>query len=325
MWGARHMSQRGLGNTKKLLAPLAEPSLFQEDWWLEASSNGRFEKTEIIWDGLKVASLPYMAKRRLGHYSLVMPPYTRTLGPILSLPPAKPARHATNLRRVVAELQARLPQCHQFFQRLDPDDETPLAFSLAGFQLIHDFTFRIEADQHLSEVFNNIDGRTRRLIRSNATRLRLDSHIDLSRVEALSYRDKLGDKNEHDFPCITRIFESCVSRNRAVILTAVNEAEEDEACVVLIWSSSTLYYWLPARDRAQSNGGSNAYLLWEAIKFAHERGLSFDFDGFGSAKTAKFLLQFGIQPVPRIGVLRATAVGHLYRLAYSTIRQSRPY
>jgi len=319
------MSQRGLGEKKRLAAPIAGPSLFQEDWWLDASSGGRFDKIEITWDGLKVASLPYMRKERLGYRSLVMPPYTRTLGPLLSLPSAKPARHAANLRRVVAELQAKLPKCQQFFQRLDPDDETPLAFSLAGFQLLHDFTFRIEPDQHLDDAFNNIDGRTRRLIRASAERLRLDMHNDLGRFEALSQKDKLGNDNGHDFACITRIFESCLARNRTVVLTAVNENNKDEACVILIWSSSTLYYWLPARDRALSNGGSNAYLLWEAVRFAHERGLTFDFDGFGSAESAKFLLQFGVRPLPRIAVLQASAFGHIHRLAYSIIRRRRPY
>jgi hypothetical protein len=319
------MSQRGLGETKRLTVPLAGPSLFQEDWWLDASSGGRFDRIEISWDGLNVASLPYMRKQRLGYRSLVMPPYTRTLGPLLSLPPAKPARHAANLRRVVAELQAKLPQCHQFFQRLDPDDETPMAFALAGFQLLHDFTFRIEPDQHLAEVFNNIDGRTRRLIRASAERLRIDAHNDLGRFEALSHKDKIGEENAHDFACITRLFDSCTKRNRAIILTAVNEAENDEACVILVWSGTTLYYWLPARDRALSNGGSNAYLLWEAIKFAHERGLTFDFDGFGSATSAKFLLQFGVRPLPRIGVLQASTIGHLHRLAYAVMRPRRPY
>jgi Acetyltransferase (GNAT) domain len=307
---------------------LAELSrtLFQEHWWLAASSGGTVEVVHVNWEGQQVASLAFMRRNRFGHRSLVMPPYTRTLGPVLSLPVSTPSRHAKNLRRVVRELIVQLPSHETFHQTLDPEVESGLAFLIAGCEIGQSFTFRITPDTPLKSVFERIDGRTRRLIRACSEQLSVESTLDLDRFIRLSYRDRPPIGNYHDFAAITRIFDACVRREQAIILTATGENGCDQACVVLVWGGRVLYYLLPARDRDLASGGTNAFLLWEAIKFAHSRDLVFDFDGFGSSSTAKFLLSFGVFPLARTSISHRNLLGQLVKCARDLVgRRSAPF
>jgi Acetyltransferase (GNAT) domain len=301
-------------------------TVFQEDWWLDAASDGRADTVCVNWEGRKVASLAFLRRNRLGYRWLAMPRYTRTLGPVLSLPPSAPAQMATNMRRVVRELLNRLPPHDFFHQYLDPDDNSGFAFLLAGCEVGQHFTFRIMPDTPLESVFERIDGRTRRLIRSCRQQLSVETSTDLDRFIRLSYKDRLGSSNRHDFAAITRIFEACIRRGQATILTAAGEDGYDRACTVLVWGGGVLYYFLPARDRDLATGGSNALLVWEAIRFAHNRKLIFDFDGFGSTNTAKFLLRFGIPPLTRSSILHRSWLGCLGTGVRTLIgRNARPF
>lgn len=90
-------------------------SLFQEDWPATAASDGRVETVEVRWDALQVASLSFMSYGRFRSLRrLDMPPFTRTLGPVVTLPESKPTKHALNLQRVTRELRRVAPPHDSF-------------------------------------------------------------------------------------------------------------------------------------------------------------------------------------------------------------------
>ena len=297
------------------LTGLGRP-LFQREWWLEAASNGRIERVEVFWDAVCVGSLSFIANTRLGFLrSLGMPPYTRTLGPILKLPEAKPARHALNVQRVVRSLWEKLPTHDRFQQLLDPDSEAALAFSLAGPAVGTVFTFRAYPGQDGPALLANVEPHTRRLIKSAARELRLIEHQDVERFLRVMDRGIASAENTNDVAALRRIFAACFARCCGTFLAAVDSAGVDLACVFLAWDDSVAYYLVPTRDRERSGGSANAFLVWSSLTFALRKGLAFDLDGYNSHGTARFMSSFGLPPIGRPSVLYVSPRARAFDLA----------
>lgn len=303
--------------------PVIARTLFQEDWWLDAASNGRYETIELVWDGRKVGTLSFMRGRRRGLRHVFLPPYTRTLGPVLNLPAAKAAQHHANIRRVVAELLDRLPPHEHFHQLLDPSAESAFAFSLAGCDVTARFTFRVHPDEGPDVVFDRIAPKIRRLIRASEKTATVQAHLDFDRFRRICDRDRSPEASHHDFQTMARLFERGAAREQATILTVVDEKGADLASAILVWGGGVTYYWNVARDRQHSGGGANSLLLWRSITFALDRGMTFDFDGYWSARAGAFLSLFGVAPVIRPSVTLATGLGHagdVMRRVYRAVR-----
>ncbi|MBC9177632.1 GNAT family N-acetyltransferase [Pseudoroseomonas ludipueritiae] len=289
-------------------------TVFQEAWWLQAASGGALESIAINWGGSDVASLSFVRKERpLGIRSLVMPPYTRTLGPVLSLPPSTPSRHCANLRRVAAEIMLKLPRHDHFSLRLDCEDETAFAFALAGCSVSEQFTFRVEADADPVKLMERADRSTARLIRAANRRLKLHEHADFGRFVDVAYRHHPAGRNSHDFQVLERLFAASTARGQAIILGLTDAQGRDAASVLLVWGHGVLYYLVPHRDRERSGGDANALLLWNAMEFALDRGLAFDVDGYHSVGTASFLSSFGFPRHIRHVVTHCSLRGALLR------------
>lgn len=297
-------------------------SLYQEAWWLEAASRGNSRSIEVRWDNVCVARLIFTRTVRLGGFThLGQPPYTRTLGPVLNLPPASPLRHAMNVRRVISELVARLPPHDRFYQQLDPDQDYAFAFAMSGCQVTQDYTFRIGCGEDPDRVLAGMLPDTRRMIKSAARSLIIEHHHDIERFICLAGRDYPDELSKHDFGAVRRIFAAARERDQAAILAAINANGADVASTILVWGRGVLYYWLSHRDRAIAGGSSNAFLLWEAFRYAGRRYLDFDFDGFNSFGLARFQSRFGRPPVVRAVVTHRSLKGLASDFVSSSLRR----
>jgi hypothetical protein len=187
---------------------MARRPIFQQEWWLQAASRGAVETVEVRWDAIKVGALSFVRNRHFGVFvSLRMPPYTRTAGPVLTLPQSSPVQSAINTRRVIAELVAALPRHDSLFLLLDPEDPTAFAFSVNGCAVAQQFTFRVPHGMPTSLIWSGMASSTRRLIRSVQGKLTVERHLNLDRYQALTNRDHPEAKSTHDFTALRCLFD----------------------------------------------------------------------------------------------------------------------
>ncbi len=284
------------------------PTIFQEEWWLRAASRGAIRTVEVAWDGHTVGSLSVLPVRRFGLRQLMMPPYTRTLGPVFTLPESSRFKRGQNIRRVTEALVRQLPRHDHFHQTLDPADESPLAFSLLGFRTVQCFTFVVPRTRAPDEVWQRCDQKTRNIIKSARQHFVVEQSAAFDRFVEVSVAEHPPGQNIHDFELLAALFDACAQRGCGTVLQAVNERGSAVAAVALIRGRDTLYFWLSARRRTAEgagSGGANALLLWRGIELAHALGLNFDCDGYSSVGAAKFLASFGEAPTARVEVMRS--------------------
>ena len=77
------------------------------------------------------------------------------------------------------------------------------------------------------------------------------------------------------------------------ILLGVDKENKIHAGIYLVWDENTMYYLLGGGDPKYRNSGATSLLLWEAIKLASSKGLSFDFEGSMIEPVEKFVRGFG--------------------------------
>lgn len=282
--------------------------LFQQEWWLRASGGDDLRCASVLWDGKAVASVYFVCLRAFGFKLLRQPPYTRTHGPILQLPPSSAATYSRNLRRAVQELVDELPPHERFELLLDPDDPCVLPFALAGCSVEQEFTFRLPALTGVEAQRSLLDPKTRNLIKSASQRLHVLQAIDFEAFLELSARELAGESRQN-LRALRAIAAAALRRGQLMVLSAHDDADHAVAMVVLVWDAEMLFLWQSARDPARPVPGANSLLVWEAMQFAIARGLNFDMDGYHSRSAALFAMKFGLVPVARPTVIHMTPWG----------------
>jgi len=286
-----------------------EGPIFQQSWWLQASAGDDLEQVSTLWDGKVVATLSFVRRRQFGFRLLNMPPYTHTQGPELYLPPSKPAKAARNLRRVVKELIEQLPSHDRFHLFLDPTDKSAFPFAMAGCHIVQDFTFRLNAGQNPDQHWENMDQKTRNLVRTAGKSLQIRQHADMEAFLEMCDRER-GAANRHNVNALRRLGSAAIKRGQAVILTAEDESGQAVASAILVWDDAVVYYWQSSRNPACNHPGANNLLVWESMKFALQHGRTFDMDGFASEGSARFAAKFSMDPIVRASVAHMSKLGH---------------
>jgi hypothetical protein len=277
-------------------------TIFHEDWWLEAASNGAWDRVEIGEGSSVRAVLPFLRERYYGAVRLTMPPYTRTLGPSFSLPDSKSVTRIDAMRSLTKQLIEHLPRFHLFRQILPPEaQDKAFAFTLNGWHSNLEYTFRITNTTSPDDIWKGMSQKTRNLVRTSRKRFEVKQHGGIGNLVALSRAQFAAKRvrNTHRYSDMTRIFEAALVRDQAVILSAFNDKRQEVAAVALVWDQDVLYLWNTARDPTISGSGALSLLIWETYKLAQARGLVMDFDGFATPATGRFLASFGATPIIR--------------------------
>jgi hypothetical protein len=283
-------------------------TVFQEQWWLQAAAGSDLQQVQVTWGGQEVACLSFVIRKQYGFRTLRMPPYTRTLGPVLSLPAGQHAQRMSHVYRVTKEIVAKLPDHDKFWQIFDPDSDTAFSFSLCGFNVTAEYTFRIPRDYDVQLLWKNLDGRRRKLILERGRTLSVETHANLDRFETMARQEYSDSISAYDHVIVQRLFEAARDRGQAVILAAVNEHGRDVVNAIIVWGSGTAYFWLATRDQQHAGRGAKSLIAWHAVKLALEKGLAFDFDSYVSLSGARFVSTFGVPPVVRPVVTSRTAL-----------------
>jgi Acetyltransferase (GNAT) domain len=300
---------------------LAGATMFHEDWWLDAATNGQWDRVTVQRDGVVAASMPFILRKNFGLRFLTMPPYTRTLGPLFANIPTKPAKGLAVQVELLHSLLSKAPRHDRFEMVLPPDSDLTLAFVTCSYSVTNTFTFIWDGNPPMDHLFRDMQSKTRRKIQANAKRLRAERHTDIDRFIRMSVVEHgrfVG--NYHDFSAVTRIFQACVNRGQAIVLSAVNEQGKDVAASVLVWGCGVLYNLLAARHPREAGPGANSFLLWEAMRVAKEKNLDFDSDGVYSPHAAVFYSRFGLTPRVRPTINQGNGWWKLALLAKSILR-----
>jgi hypothetical protein len=279
-------------------------SIYHEDWFLNAATDGRWGEARVIDADGVVGRLPYALETCAGFPVSRMPSLIRTLGPELSDLAGKPATILRRRLEITHALIEQLPPLADFHQVFDPQITEAVAFSQRGFGVNLGYAFWLERGRTEEELLNAMTAEPRRHLRTAATRFTVEQLDDVSEFCRFYDANLGGDRNFHGSERMQRLLETVLDHQAGMLLGARNAQGDLVATIGIIWDGAAVRNYLGSRQRGAS--GASLLLLWEAMRIACRKGLAFDFDGAASPSTFEFLMGMGGRLVTRLRVRRST-------------------
>jgi hypothetical protein len=287
-------------------------SIFDDDWFYEASTGGNWQSVSYHGNGISEAKLIFSAYKTRGIATLSMPPLSRVMQPLIVLDePGTKDRTSQSIKAVHGLLEA-LPQHDEFKYTLPPETCLDLAFRLSGCIVSTNYTFRADPNSD-TDGLANMHQKVRYNIRNGLKRLTVLRHGDINRYIDLS-REFIKSRAFSDnvnYEALERIWDATQSRGRSTILTCVDREGVDIASAILIWDQRVLYYWINCRRGADADYAANSVLLWSAMELAKSMDLIFDIDGYASQNAGLFFSRFGLTAHRRFEVVKTSGKAQL--------------
>lgn len=299
--------------------PLA-PTVFHEDWWLDAATGGSFDVAEVTADGRTVGRLPFHVRSRFGLRIMNMPDLTYFLGPAIDEGEGTPNNRFLKRLEITRELIARLPSASWQYFKCHAGINDVIAFQEQGFRTYVQFTHLVTPDT-LEALWQKMRNKTRNVIRRAEERLsvvELSDPIEFARL----FEHNLGLKglqSEIDRTHCQQIISASLQRHRGRILAARDNTGRVVAANFCVWDQTSCYYVLSTRCDASGNG-AGSLLIWEAMKDSARRGLVFDFGGLGAPGSVLLYTGFGGTIAPRYVAVRAHPLTRIVREIKSLLR-----
>lgn len=298
-------------------------SIYHEDWWLDAVTDGNWREAVVEDRGAIVGRMPYILERKAGVRISRLPSLVRTLGPVIA--PAVAAETPSLGRRldIADALIDQLPTLAWFEQLFDPRIDEGNAFARRGYAVGHAYTFVIPAGRTEDELWNDVTFKTRNHIRKAARALTVAPISDPEEF-CRFYDANLGGQRNYHGTRMRRLVPIILQRNAGTLLGARTPNGDLVAAVCAVWDNSAARYLLATRRSDLAGGGATMLLIWEVIRVACQRGIGFDFDGITSPASLEFLAAFGGSLTRRLRVRRASPLFNIARSALSWIGRDFP-
>lgn len=284
---------------KSALDPLT-PSVFHEAWWLNTVSGGRYEEVTTKAGGRIVGRLPYVVHRSsLGRTACGLPSMTHFLGPAVDEGQGAPCNRALKRDQIIRELLSQLPKTSGFEQRMHGGVDNVIIFQEFGFNTSARFTYEISPAPE-DCLWSQMRDKTRNVIRQAEKHLSITALTDVEEF-ASAYVTNLravGIRSHLSADAIASMCAEAIARDRGRVLTAKGSNDQLLAAIFYVWDAKAAYYLLTTRAKDAGNGAVSL-LIWQAIKDAAARGLSFDFDGVATHGSRLFFTGFGGKTAPR--------------------------
>lgn len=287
------------------------PTVFHEDWWLDAVTRGRFSLVEVKQGCRTVGRLPFELRRRSGMVGIWTPPLTHFLGP--GVDDGEGCGNNRLLRRleITRELIQKLPQSSWQCIRCHRGTSDVIAFQEQSFKSYAQFTYEVAPDG-FAELWRQMRGKTRNVIRRAQEQFEVEELEDPDEFIRV-YREHLSSRriqNMLDLDATAGAVDASLKRGQGRILAARDGKGEVVAANFCAWDSTASYYVACTRNENAGNGASSL-LVWEAIQHAAAHGLIFDFAGLGTRGSVLHYAGFGGTVRTRFVAVRATGIGRL--------------
>jgi hypothetical protein len=299
--------------------------IFRRPWWLDAVAPGRWEEVTVKKGEELVARLPFVAEKRFGLTSLVMPPLTQTLGPWLRPSEAKYAKRLANEKDLMTELIEKLPPHDRFSQSFHFSVTNWLPFYWKGFDQTTRYTYRLEDLSDPDLLWSGFAENVRRAVRKaeKAVITRTDLEVDeFIKLNELTF-SRQGMKSPYSPGLVKRIDAACAEHGARKIFFAEDAAGKVHAAVYVIWDGASAYNLMLGSDPEVRGSGASSLVMWEAIKFASTVTGSFDFEGSMIESVERSFRSYGAKQVPYFHISRLSRRMSVLRAGMDLLRPGR--
>jgi len=298
--------------------------VYMQDWFTELAAKRSGALRVTAAENNKVVGVFIVSPYRnpFGMKQAYNLPWARMSGPIID-------EHVGPVRRaqIVKGLIEQLPSNRSYFLTLSNENDF-ISFLAAGFdgELEDNFAIPVEQATTWERGLSSMARRHLRRAKEELTVSKLDpAEFIRHYAEHLSIRRR---KPYAELSIAGDILDEATRRGQARVTAARRRGTgEIDAAVACLWDTNNYYYWMttrrpPASGGAPTHQGAVKLLLYTAIKHAHRKGLTFDFDGVRSPQVAQLYASMGGTRSVRYRVRRETTCERFASLLRSPVKSA---
>ena len=264
-------------------------------WWLDAVCAGKEWDAILVEDehGAIQGAMPYLLRKRARFRYIVMPQMSHA-GGIWVTPEVTADRWKT--AEVCRQIKERLDKMGlaYYYQQYMPGSLCVNAMRALGFKTRERVTYRVDDLSDIDALTASFSKNKQRQLKKAAS-LHTERNMEVEDFYRFHTACLAARKRRISY---SREFLLVLERKarrakQCQILSICNSEGQVYAAAFLVWDKHYLYYLIPAYDPAFNDSGAGASLALEAMKFAKEKGVRFDFEGSMDKGTAEHYRQFG--------------------------------
>lgn len=281
--------------------------VFMQPWWMDAVCAGK------EWDVLLAenengeiqGAMPYLLRKRAWFKYIIMPQQTQ-IGGIWVAPDVTGDKWKTaEVCRQLKEQMDKMGLAY-YYQRYLPGSLCVDAMRALGFKTKERVTYRVDDLSDLDALIESFSKNKRRQLQK-ALSLHAERRMEVEDFYRFHTHCLAARKRKISY---TREFLLILERKarragQCQIISICNADGQPYAAAFLVWDKHYLYYLIPCYDPAFSDSGAGALLALEAMKFAREKHVHFDFGSPADKSAAKEFKQFNAHPVSYFDVERS--------------------
>jgi len=272
-------------------------TIFHKSWWLKASGRdfviyGYFREKKLY------AGIAFCFKKILQFRIASHPPLTPYSGILFMKQNLKYVNKLSETKQITTEIVSKIKNdfssiAFSFF----PGTVDLQPFIWKGFSTSIGYTYIINLDKDLDEIWNNMSSKTKNHIRKAEKDgiCVIETNNFNSGFNMVKKTFKRQNKKTY-FESVAHKYDKILKKkkqSRWFIATKPNG--KAVAAIYIAWDNKKSYQLLAGYDQNKYNRGSVAFAIWKAIQFSKKKlGLNqYDFEGSMLPEIEKFFRKFG--------------------------------
>jgi hypothetical protein len=255
-----------------------------------------------------LAVFPFAMKRKYGIRYTLQPVFAQYWGICLAPMNSKISRAFELRKQHIQAVLEKLPRDIRLFEHsFSPAFDYPLPLLWNKYQLTPRYTYQINLDRPIDDVWSEFAENTRRDIRkAEKSKITVQDHDQFDTIMDIgnrSWGNKIKNVKPEEYARLKRVYEHFRESGESYLLTAMADTGEAAAGILFFVHKDTTIYYFGGTAPEYKHSGAMSLIIWEAIKKAHAAGYKvFDFDGSMIEPIERFLRGFGAVPVPYLSV-----------------------
>ncbi len=278
--------------------------VFLKPWWLNSVCGDNWDVLLYEENQKVMASMVYSITKKLC-FKLVISPHLTPIDAFwISYPPNLKRQRAYSYEHRAMEYFAneidRL-KIDYLNIKLDNRIENCLGLYWGGFTQKTNYKYIINNINDLEQVYTNISKKVKRIIRIAEEELVVSNDIseeEFCRINELTFK-RQGKMPPYSRDFLSKLIKDAKANDSGEVFVAKDKENNPCAVLFVAYDKKKCYSIALGMSYDETSFGGASLLLWEAIKFASQKGLdSFDFCGSMIKSIEAFIRYFGGELTP---------------------------
>ena len=270
------------------------------------------------------AVMPLHIKQKLGYGYCLQPIFAQFWGICLLPIKEKAIKEWSKKKKLINMVIDAIPSNIRWMEyHFSPHFDYPQPFYWKGYQIASRFTYQINIDKDIEEVWRGFGEHIRRDIRKAEKQgIYVEETANIEAVIAI-FRKTSGtyvkELKEQDFERLAALYQHFALNKESFVLVAKNKEGEIIAGILFFQYKHITIYYFGGTEPEFKRSGAMSLIIWESIKKVHGDSVLYDFDGSMIESIERFFRGFGSIPVQYFNIQKNTLpiwLQQLQRLKY---------